>query len=152
MKRMTLNIMMALAFVLLPIGSFASTAYAANCGHGSSAKDQVLNGVGQTGTDCSKAESNVANTVSAAVQILSIVIGIAAVVEVISGGFKYITSGGDPQKVANAKNTLIYALVGLVIVALAQFMVHFVINTSNNSVIGSCKSDSNKAASDPTCK
>jgi hypothetical protein len=47
---------------------------------------------------------------------------------IIYGGFRYITSGGDSGRVGNAKNTLIYAIIGLVIVALAQLIVHFVLN------------------------
>jgi hypothetical protein len=46
----------------------------------------------------------------------------------IYGGFKYITSGGDESGAKSARNTIIYAVVGLVIVALAQFIVKFVIN------------------------
>jgi len=49
---------------------------------------------------------------------------------VVMGGFKYITSGGDGQKAAGAKNTLVYAVIGLVIAALAQVLVQFVIKKS----------------------
>ena len=48
------------------------------------------------------------------------------------GGFKYITSGGDSGKISSAKATIIYALVGLVIVAMAQFIVRFAIRTTTN--------------------
>lgn len=61
------------------------------------------------------------------VNILSIIVGIVAVIMIIFGGFRYITSGGDSGNVSSAKNTLIYAIVGLIIVALAQVIVHFVI-------------------------
>jgi hypothetical protein len=50
---------------------------------------------------------------------------------VIISGFKYVTSGGDPQKVSGAKSTLIYAIVGLIVVALAQILVHFVLQQTN---------------------
>ncbi|HEY1064365.1 MAG TPA: pilin [Candidatus Saccharimonadales bacterium] len=63
------------------------------------------------------------------VNILSMIVGVIAVVMIIVGGFRYITSGGDSGNVSGAKNTLIYAIVGLVIVALAQFIVHFVLDT-----------------------
>ena len=70
------------------------------------------------------------------VNIFSIVVGIVAVIMIIYGGFKYITSGGDSGNVSGAKNTLIYAIVGLIIVALAQFIVHYVLITSVNSTAG----------------
>jgi hypothetical protein len=67
-----------------------------------------------------------------AVDIFSIIVGVAAVIMIIYGGFRYITSGGDSGKVGNAKNTLVYAIVGLVIVALAQLIVHYVLTESNS--------------------
>jgi hypothetical protein len=71
------------------------------------------------------------------VNIFSIIVGIVAVIFVIYGGFRYITSGGDSGSVGNAKNTLIYALVGLVIVALAQLIVHYVLSTATGAAAGS---------------
>ena len=70
------------------------------------------------------------------VNIFSIIVGIIAVIMIIYGGFKYITSGGDSGNVSGAKNTLIYAIVGLIIVALAQFIVRFVLNTTAGVVEG----------------
>jgi hypothetical protein len=70
------------------------------------------------------------------VNIFSIVVGAVAVIMIIYGGFRYITSGGDSNAVGSAKNTLIYAIVGLIIVALAQVIVHFVLSTTTNSVAG----------------
>lgn len=67
------------------------------------------------------------------VNAFSVVVGAVAVIMVIYGGFRYITSGGDSGRVGNAKNTLIYAIVGLIIVALAQLIVHYVINSATNS-------------------
>ncbi len=69
--------------------------------------------------------------ISHLINLFSVVVGIVAVVMVIYGGFRYVTSGGKQESVTNAKNTLLYAVVGLVIVALSQAIVHFVLrNTS----------------------
>ena len=97
-----------------------------------SAKSDVCNGVGLTspdGTGCNvPAGSPTANsTVITVVNILSIVVGILAVIYIIIGGIKYITSSGDANNVTSAKNTILYAIVGLVIVALAQVIVRFVL-------------------------
>jgi hypothetical protein len=70
------------------------------------------------------------------INVFSVIVGIVAVVMIIYGGFRYITSGGDSGRVGNAKNTLIYAIVGLIIVALSQFLVHFVLTTTSTSVTG----------------
>ncbi len=47
---------------------------------------------------------------------------------IVYGGFRYVTSGGDSSKVGDAKKTILYALIGLVIVALAQVIVKFVLS------------------------
>ena len=78
----------------------------------------------------SGASSSIQNLAKKIVNIFSVIVGIVAVIFVIYGGFRYITSGGDSGNVGNAKNTLIYALVGLVIVALAQLIVHYVLSTA----------------------
>lgn len=59
--------------------------------------------------------------------IVAILAGIAAVIVIVVSGIKYMTSGGDTQKVASAKSTLIGAIIGLVVVALAQAIIVFVI-------------------------
>lgn len=72
--------------------------------------------------------------VQTVVTILSYIIGIAAVIMIIVSGFKYITSGGDSGKVSSAKSTLIYALIGLFIVALAQGLVHWALHKANQAI------------------
>jgi type IV secretion system pilin len=69
-------------------------------------------------------------TIENIVNVLSVIVGIVAVVMIIIGGFRYITSGGDSGNVAGAKNTILYAIVGLIIVALAQVIVRFVLSKS----------------------
>ena len=73
------------------------------------------------------ATTKVNNAVSLALNLFSAVVGIIAVVMIIVGGVKYITSGGDSGNVASAKNTILYAIIGLVVVALAQIIVRFVL-------------------------
>ena len=59
--------------------------------------------------------------------ILSLIVGVVAVIMIIVGGFRYVASGGKQESVAAAKNTILYALIGLVIVALAQVVVRFIL-------------------------
>ena len=58
---------------------------------------------------------------------LLLVIGLISVVMLIYGGFRYIISGGDNKKVTDAKNTILYAIIGLIISLLAYAIVNFVI-------------------------
>lgn len=79
-------------------------------------------------TTCTTSGLTLDKIIKAVLSILSWIIGVVAVIMVIISGFKYITSGGDSNAVSSAKNTLIYALIGIAIVSLAQFLVHFVLN------------------------
>lgn len=56
------------------------------------------------------------------------IVGIIAVIMLIIGGIKYVVSGGDSKKVTDAKNTVLYAIIGLVIAFLAFAIVNFVIS------------------------
>src|SRR5262245_39277951 len=86
-----------------------------------------------TGGDCTTPDlgtgtGKIQGIVTTIVNIFSVIVGIVAVIMIIWGGFKYITSGGDSGNITSAKNTIIYAIIGLVIVALAQFIVQFVLD------------------------
>jgi len=59
-------------------------------------------------------------------------VGAISVVMLIYGGFRYILSGGDAKKVTDAKNTILYAIIGLIISLLAYAIVNFILT----SVIG----------------
>lgn len=64
--------------------------------------------------------------------VLSIIFGIAgalAFLYLVIGGFQYITSQGDPQRVAKAKNAVLYALIGLALAIVAQSIVALVVNS-----------------------
>ncbi len=62
------------------------------------------------------------------VNLLSILIGIVAVIVIIIAGIRFVISGGDATKVATAKSTILFAVVGLVVAAMAQAMIVFVLN------------------------
>jgi hypothetical protein len=53
--------------------------------------------------------------------------GAVAVIMVIIGGFRYVLSSGNPQATAGAKDTILYAVIGVVVAALAYAIVNFVI-------------------------
>ena len=55
------------------------------------------------------------------------IVGIVAVIMLIIGGIRYVVSGGDSKKVTDAKNTILYAIIGLIICFLAFAIVNFVI-------------------------
>jgi hypothetical protein len=80
----------------------------------------------QNACDSTKGTNNLNELLKQIINYFSIIVGVIAV-----GGLRYITSGGESSKVGSAKTTIIYALVGLVVVALAQLIVHFVLGQAN---------------------
>jgi hypothetical protein len=63
-----------------------------------------------------------------AITVLAVVIGIAAVIMLVISGLRIITANGDSQAVASARTGIINALVGLLVAALAESLVTFVLN------------------------
>ena len=61
--------------------------------------------------------------------IMLFLVGAIAVIMIIFGGIRYVVSGGNSSQVQGAKNTIMYALVGVVVTLLAYAAVNFVINT-----------------------
>lgn len=61
------------------------------------------------------------------------IVGVIAVIMLIIGGIRYVISGGDAKKVTDAKNTVLYAIIGLVIAVFAYAIVNFVITSLPHS-------------------
>ena len=64
--------------------------------------------------------------VTGIIQVVLGLVGIVAVCVMIYGGFTYLTSTGNPAKIAKAKNILLYGVVGVVVAGLAYAIVFFV--------------------------
>ena len=102
------------------------------------AVDAVCAGIGSatgSGSDCKdpNGSASVSSTVKSLINLLSLIVGVAAVIIIIIGGLQYVMSGGDSGKVGNSKNTILYAVIGLVVVALAQIIVRFTVQTTKNT-------------------
>jgi hypothetical protein len=63
------------------------------------------------------------------------VVGIISVFMLIYGGIRYITSGGDSKKVTEAKNTILYAVIGLIIAILAFAIVNFILTALGTGTV-----------------
>lgn len=119
-----------LALMSLGVASVLSLSVAS-----SNAFAQVSSGINAATTDEMKnkqidGSNGVIRIVS---NILIWVVGIVAVIMIVWSGFKYITTAGDASKVASAKSSLIYAIVGLIIAILAYAIVNFVMERLNVS-------------------
>ena len=96
--------------------------------------DNICNGVllnpdggGCTDAKISSGESDLQSIIKTGIDLFSLVVGVIAVIMIIIGGVKYITSNGDSGNVTGAKNTILYAIIGLIVVALAQTIVFYVL-------------------------
>jgi TRAP-type C4-dicarboxylate transport system permease small subunit len=110
------------SFAVAATPAYAQTANELRCGVNAAAGQ---NGCGNNGTD---AVRKVNQTIGTVVNIISSLAGVVAVIMIIVGGFRYITSSGDSAKTASARNTITYAAIGLAIVALAQVIVRYVLH------------------------
>ncbi|HEX8182912.1 MAG TPA: pilin [Candidatus Saccharimonadales bacterium] len=141
LKKLTLIVAAALALSVPALVS--STGYAAdpvpavdvqsglNCG-----ADFNLNATTGCADPTTASGNGLTNLVRRIVNIFSVIVGVIAVIMIIIGGLKYITSGGESSNVSGAKNTIIYAIVGLIVVALAQFIVRFVLTNTTGLTTG----------------
>ena len=77
---------------------------------------------------CADTNNRGATMIDNVVRLLLWAIGVVAVIVIIISGIKYATSDGDASKIKSAKDTILYAVVGLVVAILAYAIVRFVIN------------------------
>jgi cytochrome bd-type quinol oxidase subunit 2 len=110
-----------------------ATVAAANCANPTTTQDQIACGVNDAAGKSNANPNDLGDTAKKIVNILSAVVGAIAVIMIIVGGLRFITSAGNEASIKSARGTIIYAVVGLVIVALAQIIVHFVIHTTTTN-------------------
>lgn len=91
----------------------------------SSASAEVKRAAGCSGTS----QNGLFNVIQAILNTIISIAGIVAVIFIIVGGVQYMTSSGDAGKAKKAKDTILYAVIGLVVCALAFAIVNFVLAT-----------------------
>ena len=124
LQRITLTATLSLALVL---GVGFGAAQAATLDPTGQACQAIGAASGASGDCDDPAGPDVDSTLELAINVFSLIVGIAAVIMIIVGGLKYIMSSGDSSNITSAKNTILYAIIGLVIVALAQVILKFVL-------------------------
>ena len=94
------------------------------------------------GADKAKSEEDMADNITGEdgaittiVNVLLFVIGALAVIMLIYGGIRYVTSGGNQESVRAAKNTILYAVVGLVVAIFAYALVNWVFVASKEGTV-----------------
>ena len=109
----------------------------------SSAPSEVKEAAG-----CNGNKNALPNIIVGILNAIIIVSSIVAVIWIVIGGVYYMTSTGDPGKIKKAKDTILYAVIGLVICALSYAIVNFTIGMMN----GTNKSNNNSQNTSNTVK
>jgi hypothetical protein len=105
---------------VLPATSASAINVFPSCGAGGS-------GGGSTAVCGSAGNDNAQSMAQKIVSTLLFILGILAVIMIIVGGIRYVTSAGDASRVKAAKDTVMYSVVGLVVAILAYAIVTFVV-------------------------
>ena len=103
--------------ILAPTATYAACTSAADC---------VQDGADKAGGKSSNT-ADPKEIIQTIVRILLFLIGAVSVIMIIIGGFRYVISQGDSGAVTSAKNTILYAVIGLVVAILAYAVIHYVI-------------------------
>jgi hypothetical protein len=132
-----LRILLTSLFASIALLGIAAPAYAATDVLNSSAcgKD-VCNACSVTGAaESSACHNNGSDPIAGAdgilakvTKIVSYLSGAAAIILIIISGFMYVSSDGDAGRVQSARTTLVYAVIGIVIVLMSQGIIMFVLN------------------------
>lgn len=110
-----LGLLMGVTSVMLPAPVGAINVFSGAC-------------QGNSNAEVCKAKNDSINPlVQTIINTLLFAVGIIAVIMIIVGGIRYVTSNGDSGQIASAKNTIMYAVIGLIVSLMAFAIVNFVI-------------------------
>lgn len=90
--------------------------------------NSVQNGVNAVGGSSSQGDSTLKGKIKTVVDILLFLLGAIAVIMIVVGGLRYVLSSGDASQITSAKNTILYAVIGVIVALLAYAIVNWVID------------------------
>lgn len=122
MKKNTTMAVLALALGATMLVFSGMPVQAASCG---SAKQCIDQGLAASGT--SSTPNSLSSVLTTVTDILLFLMGAISVIMIIVGGIRYATSQGDQTQMQSAKNTILYAVIGVVVSIAAYAIVSFVV-------------------------
>ena len=139
------KILITFGLIIAIVGSFITAAgIYENKAYANSAADLIRKGADSTGQQDTRSAGDIAKDV---VNIMFFIVGIMAVIMIIWGGIRYVLSAGNSAALTSAKNTIVYAVIGLIVAILAYAIVNFVINTVSGGGGTSSSNNSNSNSS-----
>ena len=118
------------SLLALPVIAFGVTTLVADSASAQLNLESGINSAKGTGAPDNVTEDD--GLIKKVVNLLLWAIGIISVIMIIIGGIRYTISQGDQAAVTSAKNTILYAIIGLVVAILAYAAVNFVISNFAN--------------------
>ena len=122
MKKILLTLAAIFSIGAINVGLLVAPSYAMDTPEACKGRESEFPDLCKPGT-----EGDLQGTVGNVLNVIFGLIGVIAVIFVIIGGFKYTTSQGDPGKVQQAKTTITFALIGLVVTLGAFAITNFII-------------------------
>ncbi len=126
MKRVLINailVVVTLATMLVQ----SQVAFAAWNPFGSSCSGAAANSA-VCSTAAPSSKSPIRDIIVTATNIVAVVAGVAAIIVILVSGFRFITSSGNSSNVEGARNTLMYAVIGLVVIVAARTIVVYAVS------------------------
>jgi|ERR1700683_4341639 len=126
-------LMLAGGFGVMSVASIMVTAPAAQAVTAPNCNPDTETNPIADGASCSQAAGTSANLFAqggvfqTVADTLIFLVGAVAVIFLIIGGLRYVISNGDPKNVSAAKDTILYAIVGIVVAIVSFAVVSFVI-------------------------
>jgi hypothetical protein len=102
---------------LLPIAAHADTV----------SNDTSITGAVDAVQPANAAQGSLLDNVKNIINVMLLIIGVVAVIMLIVGGFRYVLSNGNEKAVSGAKDTILYAVIGIVVALLSFAIVNFVL-------------------------
>lgn len=125
-----LGIVLALALMIPAVLSFSHPAFAAAVQPSEMFGDSTGAADGNAFADTAGLSSgSLVDTISSIIRVALGFLGVIAVVIILLGGFKWMTSGGNEEKVKKAKQLIFQGIIGLVIVMSSYAIASFVIQS-----------------------
>lgn len=123
-KLLKLTLIAAVLFigVAFPVLHGTETTYAVN------AIEEACNANGASALCNDDEGADISTVIRVIVNVLLFIVGLVSVIMIIIGGIRYTTSGGNAASVTAAKNTILYAIIGLIVAFVAFAVVDWVIN------------------------
>jgi len=120
MKKIIAAIITVFTLVAVPLTPVAAVDVFDNC-----------NGAGSDTTICKATKTDklfgAGGLWNRILSTFTFIIGSVAVLMIVIGGLRYVTSNGEPAQLTSAKNTVLYAAIGLVLAVMANAIVNFVL-------------------------